>query len=168
MTNALIALLPLVAAATALPPDRTRDECAVWNREMSFARSVSEHDARAFADHVEADAVFAAGSAQPQRGRDTVLRAWAPIVRGQGLRLEWYPQRTTVAGELAWSTGPALFERLDGGSPRLAIGAFQSVWRRGADGEWRVLFDAGTPPQAVDEAAAAAFRAARPAACPAG
>lgn len=83
-------------------------------------------------------------------------------MRGEGLTLDWYPLRTTVSGDLAWSTGPALFERTDGREPRLARATFQSVWRRAADGQWYVPFDGGAPPQRVDEADAAAFRAARP------
>lgn len=168
-------LLPFaVAAVTAAPPPvqatapapHTAEECEVWDREMSFARSVAEHDAVAFAAHLAPDAVFAADSPRPTRGREAVAKAWSGIVRGDGLRLEWYPARTTVSGDLAWSTGPALVERLDGGEPRFASTTFQSVWRRDPDGRWRVVFDTGTRPQPVDEAAATAFRRARPAACP--
>jgi ketosteroid isomerase-like protein len=166
---ASLVLGPLLAAATATAPVPVPhgDECAVWTREMSFARSVAEHDATAFAEHIAPDAVFAVGTPRPTRGRAAIVEAWAGIVRGDGLRLEWYPVHTTVSGDLAWSSGPALFERLDGGQPRLARSTFQSVWRRAADGRWYVLFDTGTAPQATDEAGAAAFRSARPTACPA-
>lgn len=160
-------LASLLAAATSAPPESpAADECAVWNREMSFARSVAEHDAEAFAAHLAPDAVFAVGTPRPTRGRAAIAAAWSGIVGGKALRLEWYPARTTVSGDLAWSTGPALFERLDGGEPRLARSTFQSVWRRGDDGQWYVVFDTGTAPQPVDESAAAAFREARPEGCP--
>lgn len=164
-------LAPLLAAAGAAAPapePMSSDECAVFARELSFARSVAEHDAAAFAAHLAPDAVFAVGTPRPTRGASAVAEAWAGIVRGDGLRLEWYPARTTVSGDLAWSTGPALLERLDGGAPRLARSTFQSVWRRQPDGRWLVVFDGGTRPEPVDEAAAAAFREARPTACPGG
>lgn len=165
---ASILLAPLLAVAQAAPPPpepMSADECAVFERELSFARSVAEHDAAAFAAHLAPDAVFAVGTPNPTRGPAAITSSWAGIVRGDGLRLEWYPTRTTVSGDLAWSTGPALFERLDGREPRLARSTFQSVWRREPDGRWLVVFDGGTQPQPVDEAAAAAFRAARPANC---
>jgi ketosteroid isomerase-like protein len=170
---AMLVLAPILIGATAsvVPVGvhrPTDDECAVWQREMSFARSVAEHDAAAFAEHLAPDAVFAVGTPNPTRGRAAIAEAWAGIVRGDGLRLEWYPTSTTVSGDLAWSTGPALFERLDGRAPRLARSTFQSVWRRDAAGRWHVVFDTGTAPQPVDEASAAAFRAARPATCAAG
>lgn len=162
----LAPLLAVANAAAPAPEPMSADECAVFEREMSFARSVAEHDAAAFAAHLAPDAVFAVGTPRPTRGPRAIADAWAGIVRGDGLRLEWYPARTTVSGDLAWSTGPALFERLDGREPRLARSTFQSVWRREPDGRWRVVFDTGTPPEPIDAAAAAAFRAARPTGCP--
>jgi ketosteroid isomerase-like protein len=162
------ALVPMLAvAATASPPTPfSADECAVFERELSFARSVAEHDAAAFASHVAPDAAFAAGSPRPQRGRELIARAWAPIVRGEGIRLEWYPVRTTAVGDVAWSTGPALVEETRDGVTQARLSTFQSVWRRGADGTWQVVFDGGTPGRDADAAAIAAFRAARPVACP--
>lgn len=164
-------LLPVLAAASAAPAPPaaapfSADECAVFARELSFAQSVATHDEAAFAEHVAADAVFAAGSPRPQRGRDAITRAWSPIVRGEGIRLEWYPVRTTVVGDIAWSTGPALSEEVEAGVTHYRRGTFESVWRRMADGRWQVVFDSGTPPHEVDAAEAQAFRAARPAACP--
>lgn len=167
--NPMLMLVPVLAAAAGpqpVPP--TPDECGVWAREMSFARSVADHDGAAFARHLAPDAVFAVGTPRPTRGAAAIARAWEPIVRGDALRLEWYPARTTVSGDLAWSTGPALLERLDGREPRYAVSEFQSVWRRGSDGRWLVLFDGGTTPRPADAAAAAAFRAGRPSACPGG
>jgi ketosteroid isomerase-like protein len=162
-----IAVVPMLALAAATPPPApfSADECAVFERELSFARSVADHDASAFAAHVAPDAAFAAGSPRPQRGRDAILRAWAPIVRGDGIRLAWYPVRTTVVGDIAWSTGPALSEETRDGTTVARLSTFQSLWRRDAQGTWQVVFDGGTPGRDADAAAIAAFRAARPAAC---
>lgn len=171
VATALLGPLFAVAAAAHAPPPPAPEsavECAVWDREMSFARTVAAHDAVAFANHVAPDAVFGAGSPHPQRGRATIVHGWASILRGDGIRLQWYPTRTTVVGNLAWSTGPTLIEQTDGSTPRFLQGTYQSVWRRAVDGRWQVLFDAGTPPQPVDEAAAALFDKARPTACPRG
>lgn len=165
-----LALVPLLAATTAAPPPPeplSADECAVFMRELSFARSVAEHDAAAFAQHIAPDAAFGVGSPRPQRGREAIVKGWNGIVRGDGIRLEWYPARTTAVGDLAWSTGPALTEIQGPDGPRLQMSTFQSVWRRGTDGIWHVLFDGGTPPRPVDAAAAEAFRAKRPTSCPA-
>ncbi|GAB2512319.1 YybH family protein [Lysobacter humi (ex Lee et al. 2017)] len=165
------AATPPTPAATTPPaqvaPALTADECSVWRRELSFAASVAAHDAAAFAGHVAPDAVFGVNGPRVQRGRDAVVAGWARIVRGEGMRLEWYPQHVTAVGDLAWSTGPALVEQLDGRAPRFLLSSYQSVWRRNSDGTWHVLFDGGTAPREATEAQAAAFRAAHPAGCPA-
>ena len=163
-------LLALSFPAAGEPAAATPDPaaCAVWTRELGFARSVAEHDAAAFADHVAEGAVFGAGGPRPVRGRAAIVRDWADLVAGSRVRLEWYPRQVTAnaAGDLAWSTGPALTEVLDPAAPqRYLLSRFRSVWRKEADGQWRVVFDEGDPPRPASAAEAQAFRAARPSTC---
>jgi ketosteroid isomerase-like protein len=175
-TLLFLLLLPLAGgAAAAAGPDPTpvarmsAAECEVWARELSFAKSVADHDAAAFAEHVEQDAAFAAESPEPLRGRAEITKRWGGIIQGKGLLLSWYPTRTTIGGakDIASSSGPALFEDLRPGTKqRYRLGAFHSIWRRGQDGVWRVLFDGGQEPVPATEAEAAAFRTARQPTCP--
>lgn len=151
------------------PAELNAEECAVWARELSFARSIAEHDAQAFAAHLHPQAAFGAGRPQPSRGRDKIAAEWAGLIEGKQLRLRWYPVRVTIGGvgDVAWSTGPALYQRLDpGAQPRYLIGAYQSVWHRDADGVWRILFDDGLTPRPATEAEAMAFEHGRREACP--
>ena len=177
---ALLALLvPLAAVADAptgatptLPQARmSAAECEVWGRELSFAKSVADHDAAAFAEHVDPAAAFAAESAMPLRGRAAITEQWDGIIQGKRVLLSWYPTRTTIAGarDVAISSGPALFEDPHpGANPRYQLGGFHSVWHRADDGTWRVLFDDGQAPVPATEAQVAAFRAGRQARCPQG
>lgn len=177
---AVLALMaPLAAAAgaptvdTPTPPQARMSaaECAVWARELSFARSVATHDAAAFATHVEDNAAFSAASPRPLRGRDAITRAWTGLIAGKPVLLSWYPDRTTIGGvpDIAVSSGPALFEDVrPGADPRYSIGRFHSVWHRGADGVWRVLFDDGVPPKPATQAQVDAFHAGRQPVCPRG
>jgi ketosteroid isomerase-like protein len=159
------------APATKAVPVMTQAECEVWARELSFAQSVVDHDAAAFASHLDQDAVFGASLVQPTRGREAIARQWAPVVEGKQVKLSWYPVRTTIGGvpDVAWSSGPALFENPDPKAPhRYRIGGFHSVWHRGADGVWRVMFDDGIEPVSATDEQVAAFHAGRQAACPQG
>ena len=170
-----LALLPVAATVAATEPQpapaarMTAAECEVWARELSFAKSVADHDAKAFAEHVDQDAAFSVDSPEPLRGRDEITRQWGGIIQGKALLLSWYPTRTTIGGvaDIASSSGPALFEDLrPGAKQRYRLGAFHSIWHRGPDGTWRVLFDGGQEPVAATEAEAAAFRNARQTTCP--
>lgn len=183
MKRFAIAAVPMLAVMTAAGAQApatpavarmSAAECEVWARELSFAQSVARHDAAAFASHLESGAAFGASQPEPTRGRDNIARRWSGIIEGKRFKLEWYPTRTTIGAssaggvaDIAWSSGPSLFEDLDPQSTqRYRIGAFHSVWHRGADGVWRVLFDDGVDPRPVSEADAAAFRAGRKAQCP--
>lgn len=146
-----LASLFLPAAVAAATPQLTASECAVWQRELSFARSVAEHDAAAFAIHVAENAAFGASTREPTRGREAIATRWAGMIAGKHVALRWYPTRVTMApgvDDVAWSSGPSLIEVLDPKArDRYLIGAFHSVWHKDADGVWRVLFDDGVEPR---------------------
>jgi ketosteroid isomerase-like protein len=192
----ITAVLPVLLAVASAPtpaapppapspiPPLGADECAVWARELSFAQSVADHDAAAFAAHVHPDAAFGASRAAPTRGRDAITERWAGIIDGTAGGLSWYPSRVTVGpvgpartgvarvdgpADIAWSSGPSLFEdRTPGAKARYLIGAFHSVWYRSGDGVWRVLFDDGIAPRPASAAEVEAFHAGRRSACPQG
>lgn len=173
ITMVLLVLATMAQAAEPPVPDPapklSADECAVWARELSFAQSVADHDAAAFAAHLHAGAVFGAKRAQPERGRDAVMKGWAGIIKGKKLKLLWYPTMVAIGGEpdIAYSSGPALYENLaPGAKQRYSLGAFQSIWHKDADGVWRVLFDDGVPTVPATAEQAEAFKQARKTACP--
>lgn len=163
-----VSLLLPVAGAAAVPASTqqlTAGECAVWQREQSFARSVAEHDAVAFAAHVAENAAFGAGTPQPDRGREAIVKRWAGLIEGKQVALRWYPTRVTMApgvDDVAWSSGPSLIEVLDPkAKDRYLIGAFHSVWHKDADGAWRVLFDDGVQPRPATAEEVRKFEAGR-------
>jgi ketosteroid isomerase-like protein len=167
---ATLVLAALCAAAgadadpTALPLSAKRvaasaDECAVWRRERSFARSVEAHDARAFAAHLHPGTVFNAGAADADRGRAAVAESWSEIVEGKKLVLRWRPGIVHIGGDpaIALSRGPWILQSSRDGATTVSVGFYQTVWvRDAADGVWRVLYDAAasTPQKMADRAAA--------------
>ncbi len=142
------------ASAAPLPPlVHSAAECVVWRRELSFAKSVEAHDAKAFAAHLHPGAVFNAGSRSPVRGGEAIAQAWAGIVEGKEFILRWRPGAVSIGGDpnIALSRGPS-FSDNPGADPkeRYKVGFFQSVWVRDpASGEWRVLFDRADGPLRV-------------------
>lgn len=172
-TLLLLLCVPPLAAAQQPPPPSPQlsaEECEVWARETSFAKSVDDRDAAAFASHLDAGAVFGVKSPQPQRGREDIVAAWAGLIAGDPIRLRWYPTMVAIdgSGVLAYSSGPALYEKAGEHGPDHRLGAFQSIWRRGDDGVWRVVFDDGIRPQPAAAEQVEAFRKGQGAACPRG
>lgn len=159
-----------VAKASATPPaSMSATECEVWARERSFARTVEAHDAGAFASHLFEGTVFGAASPGPVRGRDAVVSDWKDVIEGSKFALRWHPQFVSIGADpdIAVSSGPAWTENFDpAAKQRFTISRFNSVWARDADGEWRVLFDGGTPPKPATAEEVAKLVASLPAACP--
>jgi hypothetical protein len=69
---------------------------------------------------------------------------------------------------MAVSTGPAWTEDFDPNTKqRYSISRFGSVWVKGSDGQWRVLFDgAGAPPKPATAEDIAKLVAAQATTCP--
>ena len=144
---------PLVSAMSAA-------ECAVWARERSFAKSVDDHDGKAFAEHLHPGALFNAGTSTPIRGAEAVAKDWAGIIEGKRIVLRWRAQFVNIGGEpdIAISRGPYVLEDpRPEAKARYRVGHYVSVWKKDArSGFWHVLFDGGGPaPVAVENAEAA-------------
>ena len=171
MKKLLLASLFLARSALAADPGMSAAECQVWERELSFAQSVDRHDKQSFAEHVYENAVFAAATDHPQRGRDVIVANWNDIIEGKKLTLEWRPQYVSIAADtnIAMSRGPYVFSGKDKeGKAKFAIGEFVSIWvRKDAESPWYVALDGGgPPPKEVSEDEAKKHLASAPAACP--
>jgi ketosteroid isomerase-like protein len=169
----LAALLLLTGCASATrttsppSPPAVDARCAVWARELSFARSVRDHDAAAFADHVLEGAVFV--GATTLHGREAVVKGWDDIVRGTAGRFDWHPAEVVVTGDphVAMSRGPVWIEVAKPGAPvKRLLGAYQSTWVLDGDGVWRVGVDGGQSPHEVSEEEMARSRASVADPCP--
>jgi ketosteroid isomerase-like protein len=158
MTHPAIARLTLLAGLASLagvacaqhaPPRAplpTAMECAVWEREASFAQSVEDHDAKVFAEHLHADASFISGRNHVARGRDAVIAEWTPLIEGKHVRIHWYPDAVTVAGDtgVGLSRGPYWIENpAPDAKEKYVAGRFISTWVRDGKGTWHVLYDGG-------------------------
>lgn len=132
----------LAAALTPAPLDPQRQ--AVVCAEVGFSRSVERRDFEAFLGFLDPEARFVTGGVA--RGPEEIGQHWAAFFDADGPRIRWRPAIVEVVanGTLAISRGPYLLTTVaeDGGLQQ-AWGTFSSTWRLNADGQWRVLFDAG-------------------------
>jgi ketosteroid isomerase-like protein len=140
-------LSPAVHAADE-PFDRAARTEEVRQAELAFAKSVMDNRPEAFASHLDEGAVFV-GAEGVTRGKAQVVEAWAGFFAEGRPYFEWHPEVVELSadGELGLSRGPwTLRAKGKDGVEVERAGTFNSVWRRQADGSWRVVFDAGCAP----------------------
>jgi ketosteroid isomerase-like protein len=122
--------------------------CEVWSREKSFAESVERHDAKAFVEHIDTNAVFVSGDGSFTRGNTEVAKAWAGIIEGKNVILRWHPDFVGLSsdGKTAISRGPYWIENPDpNAKQKFMTGNFQSTWVKDKKSQWHVFADGGTP-----------------------
>jgi len=142
--RAVLAAVCLAIVATIVSPSAAQgqlDDSAaeVEAREIAFAKAFADRDLEAFLSFVSPEAIFFNGN-EPSRGLDAIARLWAPNFDGPDAPFSWHPDVIEVleSGRLALSSGP-----VRGASGQVA-GRFNSIWRKDADGQWRVVFDKGS------------------------
>jgi ketosteroid isomerase-like protein len=137
---ALVAAGLLVGGAAFAEPDLGALRREVADTERAFARSMAERDHAAFTRHLSEQAVFF-GGAGVLRGKAAVAAGWQRFFEAREAPFSWEPDlvEVTADGQLAHSSGPV---RDPQGKP---IARFNSVWRLGAPGRWRIVFDKGQP-----------------------
>jgi ketosteroid isomerase-like protein len=154
----LAALVPLAAALSAgagLPPALQQ----LFDTERAFVRLAAEKGFRdSFYEYFADEGI--AFNPHPFRVR-LALAAQPPSAGPMGAA--WAPVYGDIAqaGDLGWDSGPLRFEVRDGAPAR--HGMFFSVWKRQADGAFKVVLDVGTDtPAAVvpmDEPVHSSFHA---------
>lgn len=136
----LLAILALEASLGGAASAQSTDDPTrqVRDAERAFARSMADRNFAAFSALVADDAVFFGGRG-PQRGKAAVLAGWKGFFDQPQAPFSWEPETVEVlsSGTLGLSSGPV---RDPNGKQ---TGVFNSIWRKEADGRWRVVFDKG-------------------------
>ena len=131
--------LPLRAqSGDAIPPALA----AMADAERAFSKRASDATPReAFIEFFADESVSFQPDAGPARER---LRKQPPPPPGRPA-FQWEPRTGDVAasGDLGWLTGPVKFPQPDGS---IRHGCYFSVWKKQADGGFRVILDIGIQP----------------------
>jgi ketosteroid isomerase-like protein len=139
------AVLATTIAATGLAiageaPSTKNAAAGLRATEQAFAKTMADRDHEAFTSFLAEETVFFGGQGEI-RGKAAVAAAWKPFFEGPTAPFSWQPDSVAVleSGTLGLSSGPV--NAPDG----TRIGTFNSVWRREADGTWKIVFDRGCP-----------------------
>src|SRR6266542_1544926 len=118
---------------------------AMVDTERAFAQAATQKGIRdSFLEYFATDSIAfnPAPISATDRLRGRPARAFSEA------ELRWEPRTGDVAasGELGWLTGPSTFTDHTVADARPQPGNYLSIWRRQADGRWRVVIDQGTQP----------------------
>ncbi len=157
LTSRLCSLLLLAAVAHAEPPPQPAAQTigagaeALAQTERDFAKkSVAEGALAAWRAFFAEDAVQLPASQGPVRGREAIC-AWVKSagLDEPGIVLDWWPLRAEVSqsGDLGYTFGEWEMRKKEayaGSAAKLiARGKFTTVWKKQADGAWKVILDTG-------------------------
>ncbi len=138
----LAALFADLSAAHAA--DESDAQNTVRCNEIAFSNALETDDVSRFRELLDPDVRFV--SSAVLRGPDEVIDGWRAYFAKDGPELIWRPHIVEVLEDqnIAISRGPYRFRhREEDGTPVESWGMFNTIWRLNAEGEWRVLIDAG-------------------------
>lgn len=140
LLRAVVAVAVSAGPAIGAPPPSADAQSQVRSRERAFAKTMADRDHAAFVTFLADETLFLPGSG-PLRGKAAVATAWKKFYEGPKAPFSWEPDTAEVldSGTLAMTSGPVF----DPDGKR--VGTFNSIWRREADGQWRIVFDKGCP-----------------------
>lgn len=137
---ALAACTPEAAPEPDPPPPADPEELMAADRQ--FAADVASGGAQAWASWFEDGGAMVQPGLGEIRGRDDILAVMAGLDAGQSLT--WEPTRAEIAsaGDMGYTVGRWTSTGPQGDQTH---GVYVSVWRRQADGSWKVSIDLGNP-----------------------
>ena len=125
----------------------------LFDLEARFAKDVKERGGAGFASWFADDGVALGNGVQPLIGKVAVAKSanWSP----QDYQLTWTPTDALMgpSGDMGYTWGHFEGRSKDSnGNPVLTSGRYITVWRKQANGEWKVVLDAGAndAPAAAD------------------
>lgn len=116
----------------------------LFDLEARFAKDVLARGGAAFADWFAEDGVALGNGVAPLVGRVAIAKSanWLP----QAYQLTWTPTDAMMgpSGDMGYTWGHFEGRSKDAnGNPVLTSGRYITVWRKQADGNWKVVLDAG-------------------------
>jgi ketosteroid isomerase-like protein len=155
---AALCQIPLPGEQSAAPnpltdPMSNPGKVLLYDLEARFAKDVLQRGGAGFADWFAEDGVTLGNGKSPVAGRVAIAKSanWSP----QSYQLTWTPTDAKMgpSGDIGYTWGHFEGRSKDAaGNPVVTTGRYITIWRKQADGKWKVVLDAGAnePPAAGD------------------
>jgi ketosteroid isomerase-like protein len=147
-TCAVCVVLAIASMAAQAPgPDLKAAADQIVKSDAAFAQSVAEKNREKFLSFIAEVTTFSGGTANELHGRDAVMKGWADFFAPDGPTLSWTPIKGEVigAGDVGYTTGRSVFRQKGAdGKVTERRGQYVTIWKKQADGSWKVVFDTGS------------------------
>lgn len=125
-------------------PTMNPGKTLLYDLEARFAKDVLEKGGAGFAEWFAEDGVALGNGAMPLIGRVAIAKSagWSPQV----YQLTWTPTDAVMgpSGDMGYTWGHFEGHSKDAnGNPVTTSGRYMTIWRKGSDGQWKVVLDAG-------------------------
>jgi ketosteroid isomerase-like protein len=122
----------------------TPGKMLLYDLEARFAKDVLARGGAGFADWFAEDGVALSNGAAPAIGKVAIAQSakWDPKV----YQLTWTPTDAQMgpSGDMGYTWGHFEGHSKDAnGNPVVTSGRYMTIWRKGVDGQWKVVLDAG-------------------------
>jgi ketosteroid isomerase-like protein len=141
-SSVLVAVITL-AACRSTPADHA---AVLLDADRAFARDVREHRLEAWVEWFDAHGSQVDPQFRPITGHDAIRRNMAELFGNPNVELLWEPDlaRLSEGGDLGMTSGRyQLILHHPDGRQDVSSGRYFDIWRKQADGSWKVLYDLG-------------------------
>ena len=132
------------AAPTGSPDTRAADEAAIRSADADWGKAATAKDLDKVMSYYMDDAVLFAPKAPASVGKDSIRKGWQGLLSAPGLQMTITPSTVDVArsGDIAVERGSYNVVTTDKkGKPATDTGQIVIVWKKQADGNWKVAAD---------------------------
>jgi uncharacterized protein (TIGR02246 family) len=130
--------------------NRAADEAAIRAASKEWSNAASSRNLEKAVSFYADDATYNPPGAPLAAGKDAIRKVWTNIVAIPGGNLRWETTKVEVArsGDLAYDTGAYTLTKNDAsGNAVTTKGKYVVVWKKQADGNWKVIQDIDNPDQ---------------------
>ena len=145
MARHWLCLLLLVALGCAGAPegptvDLQAERSALMKADEALFKSHEDLDE--FVTFWADDAIFMPDDVPAARG-DSIRTTWEQLISMPGFNLEWRATSAQVAeaGDISYTIGTYELTVEQDGAPMVAVGKYVTLWKKQADGSWKVVVD---------------------------
>lgn len=145
----LLLLAGSVAPSGEAAPAQAPDEAAVLLQlDRDFDAASARTGAEAWVAYFGEHGAILQPTASPLSGPDALRAAMAPVFATPGSSLRWQPTRAEILIPRALGYTLGRYQRRrtgDDGRPMIQQGTYFTLWRKQADGSWKIAADTGQP-----------------------